>query len=1238
MSNRKVRTERKVNNYGGLSDIGHVYKRTDMYAGSTNKKKHTELIYNNGKLIDREIKLPEAVKRAFLEIISNAGDNADASRNAKIDPGKIEITATEKIIKIKNYGLAIPIEKITLEEKGSEINVRAFEEGDEQHTWLPAYIFGFLRSSNNYDDENIKRTGAGKNGIGAKLVNILSKKFTVTVEDADNKRRFIGIWKDNMFMNNEEMKPQVEIQEDENIAKGSIEIEWELDFERFKMKKYEVEDLALFCRYAIDYSFACKVVVIFNDTEFDYRDIHKFATLFFEQSVIDTSITKYSWKNIPKDLEKNKDIILTKKIIEAKKANHIPELEVLILDTPDEGKIISYVNGLITVEGGVHVDCVQDPLTKHVAQLINGNKKRDKDKTSSECGIITSGRIKPHISLIVNARLIDTEYDSQSKTKLTSPQPTFFIEENKLKIINEWSIIQRLYKELEIMAFRNASKTDGKKAKHIKEEKGFNANKAGTRESLKCALYIVEGNSAAGYPRRRISLLENGKDYNGLAILKGKPLNITKAKAEKYTNNKVFAYIKQMIGLKEGIDYNSKANLDTLRYGFLIINVDADDDGYHILAHFLNFLREKFPGILKQNMVGYLRTPVIKLRKKDTIVKRFFMAKDFDDWKKTNDIKGYEIRYYKGLGSSEAEDVGDDLNFAPTIFCIYDDKSNENFDLAFHTDNADKRKEWIAKWRDITQIEDVSPVNLSDIIKGKNPLEGAQNISQFLNRELVNYSVTSLFRAIPSEYDHLKMSQRKALYASLNYFNYNPKDKSKRIKVGRLVYKSADMTQYHHGETSLIGTFIKMAQDFVGSNNMNYFYQGGGFGTREDGGKEAADARYSETHLSWWIPLVYYKESIELVPKHIIEGEECEPYWLPGVIPMPIVNGTNGIATGYSTSSPAHHPIEVIEWYENKCRGKESNPLIPWYNKFEGKKEIKVRDNSYNPAEEAVFKNEAMEALEKTSDEIEEEEKNKLDDDNIALLKHVENSKISLHTYGKFQIVEAREDDIYVIKVTELPVKVWSDQYKNWLNSIVTERNKDKCILDFDNYSSPDKVDFTIRWNKNYPVKPDIKSLKLVRSFGLSNITFIDHKGFPTQFEKIQDVMEKYYQHMIEHYKELRNYRISNEDNNVKDIGYMMKFIGHVMKEEIIIKKIKEEDVMEKMKVLGIPLKYYEKSKTRDFSNESLEKYNKQLEDANIRLEKAKSTTAEEIWLNKLSILKKELLKRKKGKFFNFAK
>jgi DNA topoisomerase-2 len=419
---------------------------------------------------------------------------------------------------------------------------------------------------------------------------------------------------------------------------------------------------------------------------------------------------------------------------------------------------------------------------------------------------------------------------------------------------------------------------------------------------------------------------------------------------------------------------------------------------------------------------------------------------------------------------------------------------------------------------------------------------------------------------------------------------------------------------------------------------MGYFYKGGSFGTREDGGDEAADARYSETHLAWWIPYVYYKESVDIIERHIIEGDECEPYWLPGVIPMGIVNGTNGIATGFSTSSPPHNPMDVINYYIQKCEGKEPDPIMPWFNNFTGRREIKDRDQVVDIEEEILPKHGPLEALEKTNEDMDDEERDRDENDNMALLKHAESAKLSLRTYGKFSIEQARNDDIIIIRITELPIRSWSEHYKNWLQSMIDSKQKEKAVIDFENNSNAERPSFVIKWNKNYHKKPDIKSLRLVRSFGLSNITLINHKGFPTQYDKIQDIMDRYFDHMIEHYETLRKFRISNEENRMRDISYKMKYIVLVRKGDIKIVKVSEDIIKAKMKEFEIPYEYYEKSKGTDFSEEALERHKKHLDDSKAKVKLAEETTAIKIWLEKLSILKKEILKRKKGKFFDFSK
>ena len=166
--------------------------------------------------------------------------------------------------------------------------------------------------------------------------------------------------------------------------------------------------------------------------------------------------------------------------------------------------------------------------------------------------------------------------------------------------------------------------------------------------------------------------MEGGKDYRGFMPLKGVFLNTTKARPSQYANNAVITSVKQVLGLREGLDYTKEENIATLRYGFVILTVDADDDGMHIMALVLNFFREKFPGLLQRNMVGYLRTPIVKIFKNNKIIQRFFNLKSFNTWLGNNSTKGYMIRYYKGLGTSSDDDIKDDMKYAPTIVCFYD--------------------------------------------------------------------------------------------------------------------------------------------------------------------------------------------------------------------------------------------------------------------------------------------------------------------------------------------------------------------------------------------------------------------------------------------------------------------------------------------------------------------------------------------------------------------------------------
>ena len=141
----------------------------------------------------------------------------------------------------------------------------------------------------------------------------------------------------------------------------------------------------------------------------------------------------------------------------------------------------------------------------------------------------------------------------------------------------------------------------------------------------------------------------------------------------------------------------------------------------------------------------------------------------------------------------------------------------------------------------------------------------------FINKELIHFSIADNLRSIPSVVDGLKPGQRKILFAC-----FKRKLKSE-IKVAQLSGYVAEHSAYHHGEMSLCQTIINMAQEYVGSNNLNLLMPLGQFGTRLMGGKEAASPRYVFTNLSSLTRVIINEQDDQLLSYIEEEGLSIEP-------------------------------------------------------------------------------------------------------------------------------------------------------------------------------------------------------------------------------------------------------------------------------------------------------------------------------------------------------------------------
>jgi DNA gyrase/topoisomerase IV subunit B len=239
-----------------------------------------------------------------------------------------------------------------------------------------------------------------------------------------------------------------------------------------------------------------------------------------------------------------------------------------------------------------------------------------------------------------------------------------------------------------------------------------------------------------------------------------------------------------------------------------------NSDGLHISALIMNMFHFWWPELLDiKGFIISMKTPVIKASL-NTKVMEFYTISDYNKWKDiTSTYKKYNIKYYKGLGTStakEARDVFKDMDKNIVKYISNDKRDTDKaMLLAFEKKKADDRKLWLSNY------------NIDNIIEFD---KDKVTYSEFINKGLIHFSMSDIIRSIPSMVDGFKPSQRKVLYTMFK------KNYKKEIKVAQLGASVAETTEYKHGEASLFSTIINLAQDYVGSNNINLLKPNGQFG------------------------------------------------------------------------------------------------------------------------------------------------------------------------------------------------------------------------------------------------------------------------------------------------------------------------------------------------------------------------------------------------------------------------
>ena len=446
---------------------------------------------------------------------------------------------------------------------------------------------------------------------------------------------------------------------------------------------------------------------------------------------------------------------------------------------------------------------------------------------------ITPAIIKDNLVFFVNSVIENPAFSSQTKDTLTTKVVKFGssykVNDAFIKKLMKSGIMNLAIQLAKVKEESQIKKQDGSKTVRLKGiPKLEDANFAGGKKSKNCALILTEGDSAKAFAMAGLAVI--GRNNYGVFPLKGKLLNVREASVKQRMGNEEIANLSKIIGFKHNVDYKKDEEYDKLRYGKIIILTDQDVDGSHIKGLLINYIQCLYPGLVERNgFITSLSTPIVKAFKGKE-EKIFYNLTEYDKWKegKTN----WKIKYYKGLGTSTSKEAKEYFHNIESKLVLYkwsDDEDLNAITLAFEKSRADDRKKWLLNY-DKDEILENSEKNVS--------------YENFINLELKHFSNDDNMRSIPCMIDGLKPSQRKILFGS--YLRNLDKDE---VKVSQLAGFVSDKACYHHGEASLMGAIVGMAQNYVGSNNVNILVPNGQFGTRLKGGKDSASPRYIWTQI-----------------------------------------------------------------------------------------------------------------------------------------------------------------------------------------------------------------------------------------------------------------------------------------------------------------------------------------------------------------------------------------------------
>lgn len=621
-----------------LGDREHVRLRTQIYLGSMSPTTYQIPILTESSLAIQEVEFIPAVYKAIGEVVDNCLDEFQ------------QITARNKTLKID----AIPeAGQYTIIDNGRGIPIEQKVDRHGKQTWVPELVLSRLRSGRNFKEG--KEVGViGQNGVGAACTNYCSSEFEVIVHRDKKKyhQKFIdGVEKVS--------RPKIT----DSVTHSGTSVSFQLDPSVFK--DVRLPDALIRNR-------AIEIAMTNPDVTVEYNG------------------TKYRYK---KGLQEVVGQIAGEKAsycFSINEENITGEIYVIFNahDGVDE-QMFTWVNSSLLFDGG---KCNTQFMNALTASTISHLERQAKIRKVE----VTKNDVKRGLMILANLKVKNPEYDSQAKTRLTGPDV-------RVEMVNSigsaWKAFAKqasgwIDEVLEHAENRHHKKADKEaQDEHEKDKKKVKLIEglldATSRNRSACQLLITEGDSAksqiceARDPETTAAFALTGKINNVRGCTIAQVLKMGKIKD-----------LLAAIGLTPG----KKAIRSDLNYGRITISTDADYDGDDIFTLLVNLMFQYWPELFDpkyEPIVHRLVAPNVCLVKGK---QRIHFPRRADYEKVKDKYKGYEVRYYKGLGSMHQTDWEMVLSGkTDTNIPIIDDGNlDQTLELLFGKD-ADARKNWLTE-------------------------------------------------------------------------------------------------------------------------------------------------------------------------------------------------------------------------------------------------------------------------------------------------------------------------------------------------------------------------------------------------------------------------------------------------------------------------------------------------------------------------------------------------------------